>query len=186
MTWLLVVLRLATQVDLSFLKTQCQEETVNRLVRLLFCSFVITFAVHDGMAAGFNCQSVSTRIHAMASANPIIKIADARGPQGGTPKDQYRQMGSIAAIAEACYGSKAIPEKLQALIKKASQQNPSSAPVINLLINDYNEAYLHAATEMTVWSGSDQSYSSTPFHCELSDDVEFIKKWEATLLNNLR
>ena len=159
---------------------------MDRLRALLLCSLVLTCTVPEGAAAAFNGNRGAAGTEKTAIATPIIKVADTRGPQGGTPKDQYKQMGSVAAIAEACYGSKAIPEKLGALMKKASAQNPSSVPAINLLIKDYNEAYFFASTEMKVWNGVNQSYSSTPFKCKVSDDVNLIKKLEATILDNLR
>ena len=109
-----------------------------------------------------------------------------RVAQDRTHRDQYRQMGSVAAIAETCYGSTAIAEKLSVLINKVSQQDPSVAPAINLLIDEYNEAYFFAATEMKIWNGGSQSYNSAPFSCEISDDVDMVKKLEETILNNLK
>jgi hypothetical protein len=157
-----------------------------RLIAFLSSALVLIWTVHDGLAAGFNHQNASITVEKPVRANAIIHIADRRASQGGTPRDQYRQMGFIAAIAEACYESIAIPGKLNALIKAGSERNPSSIPAINLLIEEYNEAYNHAVTTRTVWNGSKQSYTDTPFDCAVGKDVEMIKAFETNLLVNLR
>ena len=94
-------------------------------------------------------------------------------------------MGSIAAIAEACYKSKAIPGKLQAAVKRAASENPAVAPVLKELTANYNEAYAHAIVNMTVWNGTSQSYNASPFSCNDESDMEFIRKSESTILENL-
>ena len=72
------------------------------------------------------------------------------------------------------------------LIETATKQNPETAPVINLLIEEYNVAYHHAVATMTVWNGSAQSYSARPFSCANGKDVMMIRKFEATILENLQ
>ena len=129
---------------------------------------------------------VAQEAQATAQREAESQIADRQGSHGGSPKDQYRQMGSIAAIAEACYGSTAIPEKLDKLMETATKQNPATAPVINLLIEEYNVAYYHAVATMTVWNGSAQSYSDLPFSCANGKDVKMIRAIEATVLKNLQ
>ena len=104
----------------------------------------------------------------------------------GTARDQYRQMGSVAAIAETCYGSKAIPEKLNALVKQAAATNPASAETLKSLVAEYNDAYKYALVNMVVWNGTTQSYSKNKFSCSNSSDVETIKKLEKMFLDNLR
>lgn len=48
---------------------------MDRLGALLFCSLVLTCAVHDGAAAAFNGQSVAAGIERTVLATPIIRVA---------------------------------------------------------------------------------------------------------------
>jgi hypothetical protein len=137
------------------------------------------------MAAALCATRATSRSVLPASVFAISLITANTGFAQGTPKDQYRQMGSIAAVAETCYGSKEIPVKIQAAVKRAASENPAVVPVLKELTANYNEAYAHALVNMTVWNGASQSYSASPFNCSDESDVELIRKFEATILENL-
>jgi hypothetical protein len=114
----------------------------------------------------------------------------ALGPQlvlaQGTPADQYKQMGGIAAVAEACYGSKAIPQKLNQSIKGAVTANPQIEGVMKTLLADYNAAYYKSITDHKIWSGSKGDYGDKAFSCANAADVELIKKFESSILASLK
>lgn len=104
----------------------------------------------------------------------------------GTPKDLYMQMGSVAALAESCYQSVAIPTRLKVVVQQATSKNPSMVPAMKELIVDYNDAYGHSIVDHTIWNGQQQDYNNTPFDCENEDDVALIKKYETMLVQSLR
>lgn len=103
-----------------------------------------------------------------------------------TPKHQYRQMGSIAALAEACYGSKAIPEKLNAQIKRAVSENPAVRPTTDMLVAEYNQALTLALANHRVWNTQTQSFSQKSFACGTAGDVAAIREFEATILKEFK
>src|SRR5271155_3127536 len=102
-----------------------------------------------------------------------------------TPLDQYRQMAGIAAIAEVCYGSKAIPTKLTQLVHSSVEANPAVKDMMVQLLAGYNVAYKKAIVDHLIWNGSQQSYSGKPFSCASNDDIAFIKKLEGSVMQNL-
>jgi len=103
----------------------------------------------------------------------------------GTPIDQYKQMAGVAGLAEACYGSKDIPVKLNALIKRSVSANPQSADMLKSLLAEYNLAYKKSLLERKVWNGSGGAYSK-PFSCAEPKDVDLIKGFELSILNGLK
>ena len=102
-----------------------------------------------------------------------------------TPLDQYKQMAGIAAIAEACYGSKAIPTKLAQLVHSSVEANPAAKDMLVQLLAGYNAAYKKAIVDHLIWNGSQQAYSGKPFSCGSNDDIAFIKKLESSVMHNL-
>ncbi|MGW8158558.1 MAG: hypothetical protein ACWGKN_08585 [Desulfoprunum sp.] len=102
----------------------------------------------------------------------------------GSPIDQYKQMGSAAALAESCYNSKKIPESLNQSIKEAVAKNPSIEELMNTLIAAYNEAYEYAILHNQIWNGTQQSYSK-PFTCSVPEDSKFIMNVEASIIESL-
>jgi hypothetical protein len=103
-----------------------------------------------------------------------------------TPADQYKQMGGIAAIAEACYGSKAIPQHLNQTVKAAVNANPQIEGLMKTLLADYNTAYYKSVADHRIWNGSSGNYSQTAFSCASTADVEQIKRFESSILANLK
>jgi hypothetical protein len=103
----------------------------------------------------------------------------------GTAVDQYKQMGSLSAIAAVCYQSKAVPNKLSALINLSAQKSPDTKSTLNALIVEYNTAYKTATTTHRLWNGTEQRYGERAFDCASSDDMAVIKKFENVFLQNL-
>lgn len=103
-----------------------------------------------------------------------------------TPIDQYKQMGSLAGIAESCYGSKAIPERLNVVVKQSVSKNPSISDVMKTLVTEYNTAYKKAILDRKIWIGTESAYSKKPFDCSSKSDMELIKKFELTILSNFK
>lgn len=102
----------------------------------------------------------------------------------GTPLDQYKQMGGLAAIAESCYGSQAIPHTLDPLVKKAAGQTSSIDDIMRSLVAEYDNAYKKAALDHRIWNGSSQNYSSA-FNCSDADDIKMIKGLEHNFVARL-
>ncbi len=103
----------------------------------------------------------------------------------GTPVDQYKQMGGIAAVAESCYASEAIPQKLKPIVASARDKNPSVAELLQTLVAQYNKSYYKAVLDRRIWNGTKQDYSKV-FNCADKSDVEQIKKFEQLILDNLK
>lgn len=103
----------------------------------------------------------------------------------GTAVDQYKQMGSLSAIAAACYQSNAIPNKLSTLVNLSAEKNPEVKSALNALIIEYNTAYKTASTTHRLWNGTEQQYGERVFGCTNSDDMAVIKKFENVFLQNL-
>jgi hypothetical protein len=99
--------------------------------------------------------------------------------------DQYKQMGSLSAIATACYQSKAIPNKLSTLVNLSAQKNPEAKSALNALIAEYNTAYKTATTSHRLWNGTEQQYGERVFDCTNAEDMAVIKKFETVFLQNL-
>jgi len=104
----------------------------------------------------------------------------------GAPVDQYKQMGSIAAVAETCYGSKQIPERLNPLVKQAVKANPALEPTMKALVAAYNDAYHYAIGARRIWNGTQQSYSQQPVNCANAEDVDLLKRMEHVVLSNMK
>jgi hypothetical protein len=103
----------------------------------------------------------------------------------GTAADQYKQMGSLSAIATACYQSKAIPNKLSTLVNLSAEKNPEAKSALNALIVEYNTAYKTATATHRLWNGTEQQYGERVFDCTNADDMAVIKKFETVFLQNL-
>lgn len=104
----------------------------------------------------------------------------------GSLNDQYKQMGSIAAVAELCLNSKAIPDALGQAIATAERKDPRAAPLLRSLIEDYNAAYVYAAQHQTIWNGTQQAYSQAPIDCANADDRAQVQGFETLILQQLR
>jgi len=103
-----------------------------------------------------------------------------------TPADIYKQMGGIAALAEACFSSEKIPTLLNVKIAETLEQNPDLGEMMDTLIEEYNEGYYTSGAKQIIWNASEQSYNKTPFDCEDTEDVKTIKQLEQTVLDNLK
>jgi hypothetical protein len=97
------------------------------------------------------------------------------------PADLYRQLGTVAAMAEVCYGSEQIVAKVKAATSKYALQVPTYAMMAETLIKEYNEAYMYAGGHHTIWIISQQKYSRI-FNCDLDNDVDLIRGLENQIL----
>lgn len=102
-----------------------------------------------------------------------------------TPLERYSFFGSIAALAETCYGSKLIPEKLNPAIKKVVSENPSSSDVYQALIAEYNAAYKKTLLDHLPYYISKASYSNKAINCSNESHIKFIKNQESLILSTL-
>lgn len=115
-----------------------------------------------------------------------VVIADTSQAQNSA-RNRYRQMGSIAAAAETCYGSAAIPEKLLAGMRlTGAPKNFSAAPALKDLVAEYNDAYSRAIVGMTVSKSGNLSANSKTFDCTDDWDIKSIRKLETSFLGNMR
>ena len=92
------------------------------------------------------------------------------------------QIGSVAGLAESCYRSDAIPNKLTVYVRKLLTNDPSLRPIMKELINDYKEAETHAIVSHTIWDATNQDYTDKSFDCNNESDVAKIKQLETLLL----
>ncbi len=92
-------------------------------------------------------------------------------------------MGGFAAIAEVCYLSKAIPEKLNLLVKRTVNNNPSTSDTMKSLVSVYNDAYKKAILDQQVWNGTASNYSK-PLNC--IKDKGLVMQFEENILENLK
>ena len=106
------------------------------------------------------------------------------GSAVATPLDDYKFMGSVAAIAEVCYESEKIQQGLVVAVDRVLEESPESGPIFDQLIAIYNEAYYKAVVDAKIWIGSMQKFSRI-FNCSSNKDVAMIKKMEAAILDNL-
>lgn len=104
----------------------------------------------------------------------------------GSLSDQYKQMGSIAAVAELCLQSQAIPEALHRAMAAAERKDPRTAPLLRSLVEDYNAAYRHAAQHQTLWNGTQQAYGQVPLDCTNAEDRAQVQGFETLILQQLR
>ncbi len=118
---------------------------------------------------------------ALASVGGIAAPAYSQG----TAEDQYKQMGGLAAIAKACYGSKAIPNKLSALARASVAKNPEIKDTLNALLGEYNAAFQKAGVDHRIWNGSQQDFGVRAYNCSNAEDMADIKRFEDLILQNM-
>jgi hypothetical protein len=104
----------------------------------------------------------------------------------GTPSDQYKQMGGVAGLAETCYGSTKIRDKLAGLVDAAVKNDPSIKGMMDQLVKSYNDAYYKATKDKVMWIGTTQQYNRKPYSCQVQEDVNVIRGMEQTVLVNMR
>lgn len=109
-----------------------------------------------------------------------------RAQAAGSLSDQYRQMGSVAAVAEICLQSLAIPDALNTAMASAERKDPRAAPLLQPLVEEYNTAYIHAAQHQRLWNGTQQAYSQVPLDCAKAEDRERLRGFETLILQQLR
>lgn len=102
----------------------------------------------------------------------------------GSLVDQYKQMGSVAGLAEICYGSTKIPESLSRTVEKALEKNPEIAETMKALISEYDGAYKFSGINNKIWNGTLQSYSE-PFTCTVAKDEQMIRALESKIIESL-
>ena len=119
---------------------------------------------------------------------PVKKSSAETLPPGLTAalRNEYRQYGGIAALANLCYNSELIPKAVNAKIDAVVSKTPAALSLANGLIEEYNAANEHAAMHGTIWVVSTQSYGKTAFACHNKDDAETIRSLEAIALKGLR
>jgi hypothetical protein len=128
---------------------------------------------------------ISRTLAPAACALAVLVGANSIALGAGSLSDQYKQMGSIAGLAELCYGSRRIPEFINPRIKQLVRTGQLDGDVATVLIAKYHEAYKHAIVEMTVWIGTQQSYGKKPFDCKSGPDVAGIRQMEDIILRGL-
>ena len=103
-----------------------------------------------------------------------------------TPADQYKQMGSLGALTEVCYGSKLIPQAVNNSLKQYAAQGASQTEIAKGLFASYNEAYGIAAQNHKIWNGTQQIYGPKTFNCTIQADIDMLKKFEQMILQYLK
>lgn len=98
-----------------------------------------------------------------------------------SPLSQYKQFGSVAALAEACLKSEQIPQKLNT----ALQNTGIDEEMIKTLVGAYNDGYKTAILNNKLWIAEKDVWNKVPFKCTESSDVEMIKKYEAMIVSAL-
>ena len=103
----------------------------------------------------------------------------------GSAVDQYKQMGGIAGLTEACFKTNSLETILFKKVGQVFFSQPQSGLIMTKLLNAYFEAKQIAKTKKVIWIGKTQSYKKKPFDCNKKDDVKFIKKIENQFSNAL-
>jgi hypothetical protein len=103
-----------------------------------------------------------------------------------TPEDQYKQMGGISGIAEACLGETELGYALTESLLTHVINNPGSISSIGTLYNVYANSYNKASNDFKIWIGSKQIYSETAFDCNKEEDMNLIKQFSSSMTQNLR
>ena len=101
-----------------------------------------------------------------------------------TQSDQFKFMGSVAALAELCHGSMIIPDKLNTAMVNAVKENPAMEELFNKLIEHYNEGYYEGVASNLIWNYHlDPPNWSRVMDC--SKDSDGIKDLEQEILSTL-
>jgi hypothetical protein len=95
-----------------------------------------------------------------------------------SPLSQYKQFGSIAALAETCLRSEQIPQKINAALKNSGL----GQEMINTLVEAYNDGYKTALLNNKLWVAEGMVWTNSPFSCNNNEDVKSIKQFESQIL----
>lgn len=125
------------------------------------------------------------RAFARFAAALLVAALPLTAQAAGSVSDQYKQMGSIAAVAELCLLSQAVPEALKRATAAAERKDPRVVPLLRQLIEAYNAAYIHAAQHQTIWDGTRQAYSQVPLDCTDTDDRDQLQHFETLIVRQL-
>ena len=91
-----------------------------------------------------------------------------------TPLSQYKQFGSVAALAETCLKSTEIPER----INTALENSGLDQAMIGTIVTAYNEGYHNAILNHQLWIAESETWDDAPYKCNNEEDVKLIAKFE--------
>lgn len=133
----------------------------------------------------FRLASLSRIICGITTAF-LISSCDAPPALQKAQIDEYKQMGSIAALAELCLESTALPDTLQQKLEEAADKNPEAVDTLNSAIEVYTEAYEYGLDNRRIWNGTKQQYNEATFDCAKAEDVSQIQTFESQVLAALK
>jgi hypothetical protein len=101
--------------------------------------------------------------------------------------NDYRFMGSVAAVSEMCLKSEKISQGINKVVPAAVKQNPEIADVMNALVNAYNSAYKKAILDAQIWQASkDGTFAfSDPINCKNSEHLDRVRFLHDFIMKNL-
>jgi hypothetical protein len=97
-----------------------------------------------------------------------------------SPLSQYKQFGSVAALAEACLQSKKIPVKLNEALANTGLDEQTMAS----LINAYNDGYKSTLLSYKIWIAEKEIWNDRSFSCVNEKDKELIEKFEKNIYSS--
>tara|TARA_B100001093_G_scaffold297719_1_gene283865 strand:+ start:128 stop:529 length:402 start_codon:yes stop_codon:yes gene_type:complete len=104
----------------------------------------------------------------------------------GAAADQYKQMGGIAGLTEACFKTKNLELALFKQVGQLFYTQPEMGQMMFGLLYSYFDAKSVAMEKKVVWNGTTQSYNTKQFDCKNAADKKLIKQFEMQLMNGLK
>ena len=100
--------------------------------------------------------------------------------------NQYKQMGGVAALTEACFSSKNLELTLIKQIGQLFFSQPEMGEMMFGLLYAFYDAKAVALEKRVIWNGTTQSYNKKQFDCNNAADKKLIKQFEMQLMNGLK